>query len=118
MMDEPEKSDLFIVATKRANKRGQPRAESVERREGAEGNTNEQRTHRTLSRASVSQRLGRVRERARHGKKERFTALMHHITLEVLDAAFGWLKRNAAAGIDEVTWHDYAQHRETNLVDL
>lgn len=118
MMDEPEKSDLFIVATKRANKRGRPRAESVERRERAEGNTSEPRTHRTLSRASVSQQLGRVRERARHGKKERFTALMHHLTLEVLDAAFGWLKRNAVAGIDNVTWQDYAQHREANLVDL
>jgi len=118
MMNEPEKSDLFIVATKRANKRGQPQAESVERREGAEGNANEQRTRRTLSRASVSQQLARVRERARHGKKERFTALMHHLTLEVLDASFGWLKRNAAAGVDNVTWQDYAQHREANLVDL
>lgn len=118
MMYEPEKSDLFIVATKRANKRGRPRAESVERRERAEGSTSEQRTRRTLSRASVSQRLARVREGARHGRKERFTALMHHLTLEVLAAAFGWLKRTAAAGIDNVTWQDYAQHREANLVDL
>lgn len=118
MMNEPEKSDLFIVATKRANKRGRPWAESVERRERAEGNTSEQHTHRTLSRASVSQRLERVRARARQGKKERFTALMHHITVDVLDAAFGWLKRNAAAGVDGVTWHEYACNREANLNDL
>lgn len=118
MMDEREKSDLFVVARKRANKRGGPRAESVERREGAEGNTSGQRTYRTLSRAGVSQRLARVRERARHGKRERFTALMHHVTLDVLDAAFGWLQRNAAAGVDGVMWHDYARHREANLIDL
>ncbi|MGH6893343.1 MAG: group II intron reverse transcriptase/maturase [Dongiaceae bacterium] len=117
MMNEPEKSDLFIVATKRANKRGRPRAESVERRERAEGNAGEQRTHRTLSRASVSQRLERVRARARKGK-EKFTALMHHVTVDVLDAAFGWLKRDAAAGTDGVTWHDYARNREANLIDL
>ena len=118
MTHEPEKSDPFVVATKSTNKRGRPRAESVERREGAEGNTGELRTHRTLSRVSVSQRLERVRSRAKQSKKERFTALLHHVAVEVLDAAFSWLKKDAAAGVDGRTWHDYERNRETNLVDL
>jgi hypothetical protein len=64
MMHEREKSDPCIVATKPANNPGQPGAESVERREGAEGNTGEPRTCRTPSRESVSQRLDRVRQAA------------------------------------------------------
>jgi hypothetical protein len=64
MMHEQEKSDLFIVAKKPANKPGQPGAESVEPRGRTEGNTGEQHTCRTLSRASVSQRLDRVRQAA------------------------------------------------------
>ena len=64
MMYEREKSDLCIVAMKPANKPGQPGAESVERRRGAEENTGEPRTCRTLSRASVFQRLDRVRQAA------------------------------------------------------
>ena len=61
MMYEREKSDLCIVATKPANKPGQLGAESVERRQGAEGNTVGPRTCRTPSRESVPQRLDRVR---------------------------------------------------------
>ena len=64
MMHEWEKSDPCIVATKPANNLGRPGAESVERREGAEGNAVESRTRRTLSRVRVSQRLGRVRQAA------------------------------------------------------
>jgi hypothetical protein len=64
MKNEPEKSDLFIVAMRPANKPGRPGAESVEPRKRTEGNTGEQHTCRTPSRASVSQRLDRVREAA------------------------------------------------------
>ena len=64
MKNEQEKSDLFIVAMKPANKPGQPEAEPAEPRERTEGNTEEQHTHRTLSRVNVSQRLDRVREAA------------------------------------------------------
>lgn len=118
MMYGPEKSDLFTVAMKPTNKAGRPGAEPVERRKRAEGNTSELRTHRTLSRASVAQRLERVREAARKGKKVRFTALMHHVTVDLLDAAFSWLKRDAAPGVDGLTWREYERNRETNLVDL
>ena len=61
MMHEQEKSDLFIVAMKPANKPGRLGAELVEPRERTEGNMGEQHTRRTLRRVSVSQRLDRVR---------------------------------------------------------
>ena len=64
MMHEPEKSDSAIVATKSANKAGQPAAELVERRAGTGRNTNQQSTCRAQSRESVSQALGRVRQAA------------------------------------------------------
>lgn len=118
MMDGWEKSDPCVVAMKRANKGGQPPAESAERREGTKGNVSELNMHRTQSRVRVSQRLERVRQRARQDKKGRFTALMHHVTLELLEAAFGWLQRNAAAGVDGLTWHAYGQDRQARLNDL
>jgi hypothetical protein len=64
MMHGQEKSDSCVVAKKPANKPGQPGAESVERRRGAEGNTGEPRTRRTQSRVSVSQEFERVRQAA------------------------------------------------------
>ena len=69
MMHEPEKSDLFIVATKPANKAGTPAAEGAEPRARTEGNTGHPRTPRTQSRVSVSPGLDRVREAARLRKK-------------------------------------------------
>ena len=113
-----EKSDLFIVATKPANKPGQPGAESVERREGTEGNTGEPDTCRTQCRESVPQGLERVRQAAKARKKERFTALFHHLTVDLLKEAYFWLKRNAAPGVDGLRWGDYEQDLEANVVDL
>ena len=88
MMHEPEKSDLAIVATRPPNKAGTPAAERAEPRVGTEGNTGHPRTQRTQSRASVSPGLDRVRQAARQRKKERFTALLHHITVDLLREAF------------------------------
>jgi group II intron reverse transcriptase/maturase len=118
MMHEQEKSDLSIVAMKLANKGGQPSAESMEQREGAEGNTEKNRTCRTPSRVSVFHGLDRVRQAAKERKKERFTALLHHVTVDLLRSSYFWLKRNAAAGVDGVTWKDYEQHFEADLIDL
>jgi hypothetical protein len=106
MMHEREKSDLSTVAVKPANNSGRSEAESVERREGAEGNTVGDRTHRTQSRARVYSGLERVRERARTEKKERFTALLHHVDIDLLRVAFSWLKRDAAPGVDGLTWRE------------
>ena len=106
MMHGLEKSDLAIVATKPANKAGRPTAERAEPRAGTKGNTGQPHTRRTQSRGSVSQGLDRVRHAARQRKKEKFTALLHHVTVECLTDAFLALKRRAAPGVDGVTWQD------------
>jgi group II intron reverse transcriptase/maturase len=118
MMHEQEKSDPSIVAGNPTNKSKKLEAESVERREGAEGNTNKDRMRRTQGRESMSSGLERVRERAKAEKKERFTALLHHVDIDLLRSAFSWLKREAAPGVDGVTWQQYEQNLEDNLVDL
>src|SRR5438128_5765010 len=98
-----EKSDSAIVAMKPANKAGQPAAEQAERRVEAEGNMAESRTRRTPSRESVLQGLDRVRQAAKAKKKERFTALLHHVSVDLLKEAYSWLKRDAAPGVDGVS---------------
>lgn len=118
MMHGPEKSDPAIVATKPANKAGPPVAERVEPRARAEGNTGQSRTRRTQRRRSVSQGLDRVRNAARQRKKEKFTALLHHVSVDLLRDAFQALKRCAAPGVDGVTWQDYEAELEGNLQDL
>lgn len=62
--------------------------------------------------------LDRVRQAARKDRKAKFTALLHHVTIDQLRAAFGTLSRRAAAGVDGVTWADYAEGLEARLVDL
>jgi len=120
MMFEPEKSDSAIVAMKLANKTAVSKAvaELVEPRAGTKGNTEQPRTRRTQSRSSVSQRLDRVRNAARQRKKEKFTALLHHIDFDLLLESFLALKRTAAAGVDKVTWEDYDMQIQENIQDL
>jgi len=100
MMHEREKSDAAVVAVKPTNKAGETAAESVEPRAGTKRNASEQSTHRTLSRVRVTQALDRVRQAARQGKKEKFTALLHHLSIDLLWEAFLALKRDAAPGVD------------------
>src|SRR5215218_5379692 len=102
-----EKSDPVIVARKPTNVAGRPAAEPVERRAGAEGNADQRRTRRAQDRVSVSQALGRVRRGARQRRRERFTALFHHLSPGLLREAFLALKRNAAPGVDGLTWRTY-----------
>ena len=112
------KSDSAVVAGKSVNKAEQLAAESMERRAGAKGNVDQQTTCRAQNRESVSQTLERVREAARLRKKERFTALFHHITVDLLRLSFFALKRDAAPGADGVTWQDYEADLERKLGDL
>jgi len=107
MMYENGKSDSAIVAKKLANEAKRFAEELVERRAEAKGNALQQSTRRTQSRGSVTQALERIRQRAREDRKEKFTALLHHINLELLEAEFYALKGNAAAGVDGTTWKDY-----------
>ena len=99
MMHGLEKSDSAIVAVKPANKAGKPAAEWVEPRAGTKGNTGQPHTRRTQSRGSVSQGLDRVRNAVRRRKKEKFTALLHHVTVDLLRESFLALKRRAAPGL-------------------
>ena len=95
-MHDPEKSDTGIVAAKPTNKAGRPAAEPVEPRPGTKGNAGQQSTHRAQDRARVTQALDRVRNVAKEGKKEQFTALLHHVSVETLRTAFYALKHKAA----------------------
>jgi RNA-directed DNA polymerase len=117
-MNGSEKSDSAIRAMKPANNVGKPTAEWAEQRAGTKGNAGQPHTRRTQSRDSVSQGLDRVRQAARQRKKEKFTALLHHVTIDLLRDAFLALKRRAAPGVDGVTWQDYEGSLEGNLQDL
>jgi group II intron reverse transcriptase/maturase len=66
----------------------------------------------------VSQALERVRQAAKQSGEERFTALLHHIDRDLLRQSFYALKRDAAVGVDGVTWQDYEGDLESNLADL
>jgi RNA-directed DNA polymerase len=118
MMHEREKSDPAVVAVKPANGTERSVAEPVEPRAGTKGNADQHSTPRTPSRTRVTQGLERIRQTARERKKERFTALLHHIDTDLLEAEFFALEEHAAAGVDGMTWRDYEQHLEGNLEDL
>ena len=70
-------------------------------------------TQPTQSGARVSQGLHGVRERARKNKPERFTALLHHVNVDLLRESYHELNRKATPGVDGMTWKDY----ETGLED-
>src|SRR3989442_3564117 len=118
MMNGRGKSDSAILAAKPTNKAGQPVAEPVEQRAGAKGNASQQSTRRAQDRESVTQALERIRQVARQRKKERFTSLFHHISVELLRMAFFALKRDAAPGVDGLTWQDYEADLDRKIEDL
>ena len=117
-MNEREKSDPVIVAVRPMNKAGQPVAESAEPRTGAKGNAGQHSVRRAQDRESTSFALDRIREAARQRKKERFTALLHHVSIDLLTDAYFELKEDAAAGVDGLTWTDYGVNLESHLEDL
>ena len=118
MMHGPEESDSVVVAGKPTNKVERSTAEPVEPRTETKGNAGQQSTHRAQDRASVSQALERVRQAARRGKKERFTSLLHHVGPAMLRTAFYALKRDAAPGVDGMTWETYEQDLDHRIEEL
>lgn len=119
MMNENGKSDSSVVPEKSPNKTQEGAAEGMEERGLAEGNPLECNAPRTQCRTSVPSALERVREAARKDKKQRFTALFHHVyAIDQLRQAYYALKRNAAPGIDGETWRHYGENLEENLKDL
>jgi len=118
MMNGHGKSDSFIVLEKLPNK-AEEAAEAMEGRELAKGNLNQRNTLRTQSRGSVHSGLARACEAVKRDKKERLTALMHHVyDVEQLRQAYHGVKHGAAPGIDGESWKGYGEELEVNLLDL
>ena len=103
-MHAAEESDSGVVPVNQPNKSGQPLAEVGEGRPGIKENIAQPNTRPTQSGASVSQRLSGVRQRTRERKQEKFTALLHHLTVELLRESYFALQRKVAPGIDGETW--------------
>ena len=115
-------SDDSIVPVKRANKAGRTMlrmvpaaAESVEGRGSTKGNALQTTAGRTQNRNPASRGLWGVREAARRDKKMRFTALLHHVTPELLRVSYFDLKRQAAPGVDGVTWQEHGRDLEARI---
>jgi RNA-directed DNA polymerase len=113
-----KKSDSPIVATKLTNNAAPAVAESAEPRGGTKGNAIEQSTPRTQSRISVSLALERIRQAVRQRPNEKLTALYHHVTVDLLHVAYAALRKEAAAGVDGITWGAYGEDLEVNLRNL
>src|SRR6202011_3990389 len=117
-MHADENSDGVIVPQKRPNKEGLPLAEAVEGRTPPNGNGGETAAARTLRRDTASNGLIAVRQAARQSKSVRFTALLHHITIDLLKQSYFSLERDSAVGIDGVTWQAYGKKLEGKVKGL
>jgi hypothetical protein len=118
-MHDHGESHSGVVPMKRSNEgRGGPK-EIVEGRALTKENAEEPTPCRTQSRESGRSGLDRVREAAKRDKQMRFTALLHHLTIDLLRDRYYHLKRQAAAGVDGVTWEAYGgEGLEERLADL
>ena len=117
-MHDAQQSDAAIVAMKAANKGARAPAEPLERRAAAEGNPQRTGTVRTQSRGAVSPGAERIRQFVKEKPGERLTALLHRITPEALGEAYHALKRDAAPGVDGMTWREYGDGLDERLLDL
>ena len=113
-----EQSDCVVVPMNQPNKEGPPSAEVGEGRTRTEENIVPSHMHPTQSGKRMSQGLSGVRQVAKDRKQERFTALLHHVTVDLLRDSFFALQRKAAPGVDGVTWQEYEIGLEDRLVDL
>jgi group II intron reverse transcriptase/maturase len=117
-MHADENSDGVIVPEKRPNNEGSPSAEAVEGRTSPKGNGGETAAARTQRRDAASNGLVAVRQAARQSKSVRFTALLHHISVDLLKQSYHSLARDSAPGIDGVTWQAYGENLEAKLTEL
>jgi len=107
-----------VLPTKQPNKRGRPPEEAVEGRPPTKENAGQPNPYWTPSQGSGPSGLDRLREAARQDGKTRFTALLHHVTVDLLRESYHSLKKKAAPGVDGVTWEDYGRNLEANVIDL
>src|SRR5215468_9288070 len=117
-MHASEGSDHAIVPMNQPNNEDSSSEEVGEGRAWAKENIVQSNTSPTQSGKRVSQGLSGVRQAAKARKQERFTALLHHVTVDLLRDSFYALKRKAAPGVDGVTWQEYETGLEDRLVDL
>ena len=120
-MNEHEKSDDCVVPMKRPNNGSVTAgsAEGVEERRPVKGNSLKETKDRTQSREALQHARQRVREAAVRYCDEPLNSLWHHCyNVDHLRATFFSMKKNAAAGVDGVTWEAYAENLEGNLADL
>src|SRR5450755_1272071 len=115
-MNDRGKSDSPVVPAKPPNKTSV--AEVVEGRGLAKGNTASKTRPGHRAGQGAPNALDRVRQVARQDKEAQFTALLHHVDLDRLRAAYRAIRPQAAPGVDRVTWADYGQDLEANLRDL
>src|SRR5262249_34678131 len=113
-----EESHSGIVPMNHSNKDTRSSAESGEGRPLIKENAGQSSTYPTQSGKGVSQGLAGVRKAAREHKEMKFTALLHHLNVDLLRESFYSLKRKAAPGVDGVTWQEYESGLEDRLVDL
>ena len=119
-MNADRKSDESVVPAKSANNgTTDVPAESAEERDSTKRNAQQTDLPRTPGRIKRrSHGLLGVREAARKDSTLKFTALLHHVNEDRLTEAFFHLKKTAAVGVDEVTWHEYERNVEANIVGL
>ncbi len=113
-----EKSDCAVVPVNQPNKGGQPSTEVGEGRAQAKENIVQSHMHPTQSGTRMSQGLRGVRQVAKERRQERFTALLHHLSVATLRESFYTLRRKASPGVDGVTWQEYETGLEDRLIDL
>ena len=117
-MNERGKSDRPVVPVKPLNKPVGAGAEAVEGRGLPKGNAASETLPGHSAGLGVSSDLDRVREVARRDRDVRFTALLHHVSVERLEAAYRAIRPGAAPGVDGVSWREYGRDLEANLRDL
>ena len=113
-----EKSDCAVIPVSQPNNEGKSSAGAGEERAQTQENIGQSRMRPTQSGKRMSQGLPGVRKAARERKQERFTALLHHLSVGLLRDSFYALKRQASPGVDGVTWQEYETGLEDRLVDL
>ena len=117
-MHERGKSDGPVVPATPSNNAARAVAEAVEERGPAKGNTASATRPGHSAGLSAPSALDRVRHVATKDNEARFTALLHHVDVDRLRAAYRALASKAAPGVDGVTWMDYGRDLEANLRDL
>ena len=113
-----EKSDCVVVPVNQSNKEGRSSAEAGEGRSPTRENIVQPHMRPAQNGKRMSQGLDGVRKAAKERRQERFTALLHHLNVDLLRDSFYALQRKASPGVDGVTWQEYESGLEDRLVDL